>query len=89
MSQEIPPEVAKEIADCIFAGRKIDAIRLYREHSGQGLKESKDFVETLEGVLRSREPEKFTARPAGCGCVRVVAACGLGVGCVLAWILSL
>lgn len=36
-----------EILEEIAAGRKINAIKLAREHTGQGLKESKDFVETL------------------------------------------
>jgi sRNA-binding protein len=31
-------------------GKKIDAIKEYRAISGQGLKESKDFVESLQGI---------------------------------------
>jgi ribosomal protein L7/L12 len=32
----------------IAAGNKIEAIRLYREHTGVGLKEAKDAIEALE-----------------------------------------
>jgi ribosomal protein L7/L12 len=32
----------------VRAGNKIEAIKLYREHTGLGLKESKDAVEALE-----------------------------------------
>lgn len=34
--------------DALRDGRKIDAIKLYRQISGWGLKESKDAVEALE-----------------------------------------
>jgi hypothetical protein len=78
MGKPIPPEMAKQIADHVFAGNKITAIKLYREHSGEGLKESKDFVEAMETELRAREPGKFTARPAGKGCLGMIALCGLG-----------
>lgn len=78
MGNPIPPEMAQQIADCIYAGRRIQAIKLYREHSGTGLKESKDFVESLESELRGRQPERFTAPPAGKGCLGMVAVFGLG-----------
>ena len=32
----------------LAAGRKIEAIRLYREHTGLGLKEAKDAIDALE-----------------------------------------
>ena len=39
--------VDAEIAAQMKAGNKIQAIRLYREKSGVGLKEAKDYVESL------------------------------------------
>ena len=78
MSNPIPAEVAQQIANCIYAGQKLQAIKLYRDSSGQGLKESKDFIELLEVELRGKEPEKFTVMPAGKGCLGMVAALGLG-----------
>ena len=35
----------REIVDAVQAGRKIQAIKLYRESTGVGLKEAKDFIE--------------------------------------------
>lgn len=62
------------VADLLFAGRKIDAIKLYREQvtPGAGLKESKEAVEQLEAGLRAQHPEKFTAK-AKSGCAMVLA----------------
>jgi ribosomal protein L7/L12 len=43
-------ELAFELEDLLRAGRKIEAIKLYRERTGAGLKEAKDAVEAL-GIL--------------------------------------
>jgi hypothetical protein len=40
--------VRREVADALRAGRKIEAIKLYREATGVGLKEAKDYVEEVE-----------------------------------------
>lgn len=62
------------VAELLFAGRKIDAIKLYREQvkPGAGLKESKEAVEQLEAGLRAQHPEKFTAK-AKSGCAAMLA----------------
>ncbi len=39
--------VNREVADLIRAGQKIAAIKKYREQTGVGLKEAKDYVEGL------------------------------------------
>lgn len=36
-----------ECRDLVMCGRKIEAIQLWRTHTGQGLRESKDAVEAL------------------------------------------
>jgi hypothetical protein len=66
--QPLPDDVTEEIKAALFHGRKIDAIKLYRQVSGQGLKEAKDFVETLEEELRVSDPTRFVAGPRGKGC---------------------
>jgi hypothetical protein len=38
----------EKIVQLVKAGRKIEAIKLYREHAAVGLKEAKDYVEALE-----------------------------------------
>ena len=40
--------VAPEIAEAVRAGKKIKAIKLYREATGAGLRESKEFVEGVQ-----------------------------------------
>ena len=65
------------VADLLFAGEKIAAIKLYRElvKPGARLKEAKEAVEQLEAGLRAQHPEKFTATPkSGCAAVIVVLA---------------
>ena len=37
------------VAEAIQSGEKIKAIKLYREASGVGLKEAKDFIEGVQG----------------------------------------
>ena len=58
-----PPLIAEEplarIKDALFRGRKIDAIRLYRECTGSGLAEAKAAVDTLDAELRAAEPDRF------------------------------
>ena len=61
------------ISEALYNGRKIEAIRVYREATGRGLKESKDFIEALEAQLRQESPEKFKVAPGGVGCSTVVA----------------
>jgi len=43
----VPPEVRAEAQALTLAGKKIDAIKLVREAAGCGLREAKDYVETL------------------------------------------
>jgi ribosomal protein L7/L12 len=62
------------VAELLFRGEKIAAIKLYREQvkPGAGLKESKEAVEQLEAGLRAQHPEKFTAK-AKSGCATLLA----------------
>lgn len=45
---EVCPALRREIEGAIATGRKIEAIKLLREATGMGLKESKDAVEAME-----------------------------------------
>lgn len=64
---------AKRMTDLIFAGQKIEAIKMYREASRLGLKESKDFIDDLEKQLRAECPENFAhAAKTGCGAVVLI-----------------
>jgi hypothetical protein len=70
MGDPIPPEVAESI----FAGRKIEAIKRLREHGALGLKDAKDRVEAMERRLRAERPERFGAAPRSGGCMGVLLA---------------
>lgn len=68
MPDEVSPEQNEAICQAIYAGRKIEAIKLYREATGKGLKESKEFIEAVTDRLREQSPEKFAAPQGGsCG----------------------
>lgn len=44
----LPPEVEAEVRALLAAGRKIEAIKLARDATHMGLKDTKDLVEALE-----------------------------------------
>jgi len=74
-SAQLPEDTERAIAAALFAGKKIEAIQIYRTAAGCGLKESKEHVDSLERQLREESPEKFTASAQkGCGAAVV---CGL------------
>lgn len=52
-------EQRNAMTELLFVGQKIAAIKIYRQATGAGLKESKDFVETLESTLQQTMPERF------------------------------
>jgi ribosomal protein L7/L12 len=47
-------QLGRDLEQLISAGRKIEAIKLVRERTGLGLKESKDAVERLEDLMKKR-----------------------------------
>jgi ribosomal protein L7/L12 len=55
-------QALQDVADLVRQGRKIEAIKRYREGTGLGLKESKDAVDALE---RQINPAAVLAREAG------------------------
>ncbi|NWF69570.1 MAG: ribosomal protein L7/L12 [Chloroflexi bacterium] len=48
----VPADLSARVERLIDQGRKIDAIKLYREETGLGLKEAKDEVERIERERR-------------------------------------
>lgn len=69
-------ETRDAINEALFTGRKIQAIKLYREATGQGLLEAKKFIETLAEQLRKEYPDKMPAQTTGCGAAAVLLAVG-------------
>jgi hypothetical protein len=66
----------QEIEKEIFAGRKISAIKLYREVTGVELADAKNAVDDMEVDLRRQYPERFVGK-ARSGCMSVVACVGI------------
>ncbi len=71
VEDSLPDDQVERIQAALFAGRKIEAIKLYREATGTGLSEAKLFVEKIESELRSSAPEQFKT-PATKGCMSVL-----------------
>lgn len=82
-----PDDQLAQLHGMIFAGQKIDAIKLYREASGVGLKEAKDAVELMEANLRREQPHRFqTVQGKGCGASMLLFC--LCLGSALCWAMS-
>jgi hypothetical protein len=41
-----------EIVDAVRAGQTIEAIKLYRQSTGVGLKEAKEFIEQFQQIIK-------------------------------------
>ncbi len=72
MANDIPSNVRAQIEAKLYAGRKIQAIKLYRAASGLGLKEAKDVVEAIEVTLRASHPDRFDKISSRKGCMLVL-----------------
>ncbi len=83
MPQPLSDEQISNLSNYIFRGEKIQAIKVYRDMTGLGLKEAKDAVEELERSFRASDPGRFTASPQGKGCLGVVVAGLLCSGLVI------
>lgn len=67
MTEPISNSSAAKIRDALEHGNKIEAIKLYREQFGVGLREAKDAVEQLEADLGLAEAD-VSAAGKGRGC---------------------
>ena len=75
MADQPTQEQIEEIGSALAAGRKIEAIKIYREATGKGLKEAKDFIDALIPRLREQNPEKYAKLSQGAGCASVFLLC--------------
>jgi ribosomal protein L7/L12 len=76
MMEDAIPNVApgsfeEQILALLQGGKKIEAIKLYREKTGKGLKEAKDAVEALA------KEHNITPSKAGCAGVLLIVAAGV------------
>jgi len=49
----IPPEIDDQLKNLLAKNRKIEAVKLVREHTNWGLKEAKDYVDKLALSLKT------------------------------------
>ncbi len=68
MQQDLSDEKMAELSAALEKGQAIAAIKLYREATGAGLKESKEAVDAIQADLHKQFPERFAARPTSAGC---------------------
>jgi hypothetical protein len=47
-----PAAASEPIRALVMRGKKIEAIKLYREQTGLGLKQAKDYIDALERQMR-------------------------------------
>ena len=78
-----------EVETAIYAGRKIDAIKLYREAvPGTDLVDAKKAVEDLQVDLKRQHPENFGPATSKSGCLGVLllmAGLVSGLACLMAF----
>ncbi len=72
MTTEISDDDRQRIIDALNAGRKIDAIKIYRQATSKDLAAAKTFIDELELHLRGESSEGLSA-PARRGCGTAVA----------------
>jgi hypothetical protein len=82
----IPEDKMAELTDALLQNRKIQAIKIYREFTGMGLKESKDDIDRLEASLRKQFPDKFASPPQGKGCLGATAVFCIGTAALSYWL---
>lgn len=83
-----PTTAPDAVKQAILAGRKIEAIKLHRELTGLGLKESKDAVEKLETELRQSEPHRFDSSVTRSGCFSTLVLGVLGLTALTFFLLA-
>lgn len=65
-------EIQAKIKAALYAGKKIEAIKLCREVTGLGLKEAKELIDAVDAELRQKEPQRFTHAEGSSGCGMIV-----------------
>lgn len=63
MAKTLSGDELAKVHAALSAGQLIQAIKVYREATGEGLKEAKDAVEAMDAQLRASSPERFAGPP--------------------------
>ncbi len=73
MTDNLNEQQRAAILNELMKGNKIEAIKLYREATGAGLKDAKDFIEALVAKVNQERPGTIP-KPTGCGTVALLIA---------------
>ncbi len=88
MDEQPSQQEIEAISDALASGRKIEAIKIYREATGKGLKEAKEFIEELIQKLEEHDPERFAKLSQSGGCSSMVML-SIVLGCLsVVWFLT-
>ncbi len=90
MDPNLTDEQWEQIDVELYAGKKIEAIKLFREYSSAGLKEAKDVLDDYERQLRAQYPDRFCHEAKKTGCLVAVSLLGsalMGLA-VAAWLMT-
>jgi hypothetical protein len=69
MTDQINSEQRDRIKEALVSGKKIEAIKIYRELTNLGLKECKEYIDGMISELIERDPEKYAKlSSSGSGC---------------------
>lgn len=72
MPENLTAPQRQSLENLLYEGRKIEAIKLYRQATGGDLRDAKQAVDAFESQLRQQWPQRFVARKAGCGTAAVI-----------------
>jgi ribosomal protein L7/L12 len=85
MPDELDNEQIRQVTDALAGGKKIQAIKLYREFTGKNLIEAKEFIDELIPKLKEQDPERYASLDEkSAGCASVILA-GLGLATLTYW----
>ena len=69
-NQPLDPKIVEAVTEALANGEKIMAIKIYRDATGKGLRDAKEFIEQLTPRLLEQDPERFAKMAkstSGCG----------------------
>jgi hypothetical protein len=85
MGNEPTDEQVLAIGNALSSGNTIEAIKLYRNATGKGLKDAKEFIESLETELQPDKKSKPTQKTTPIGVIVLLVLLTLGGGSALSF----
>jgi hypothetical protein len=89
MVNKLTPEQLTTIGNAIYAGNKIEAIKIYRTATGNDLKDSKDAVENLAAELEAGNPAMFARQRCQSGSLATLAFWGAIAAAIVYFLIKL